>query len=101
MRPILIGPEVCALATIDAAARRAPATAGQARRIDCIGMLRSSVGGCCADDESAGLAREDLGLVAMRRVSAFRNHEQAGFRQSPRDRADLLERAVLVVLALH
>src|SRR6185369_5117767 len=101
MRPILIGPEVCAVAPIDPAARRAPATAGQARRIDCMGMLRSSVGGCCADDESAGLAREDLGLVAIRRVSAFRNDEQAGFRQSPHDRGYLLERAVLVVLALH
>ena len=29
---------------------------------------------------------EQLGLVAVRRVSAFRDHEQAGFRQSARDR---------------
>jgi hypothetical protein len=32
-------------------------------------------------DESAGLRRHKLGLIPVRRVSAFRNHEQAGFRE--------------------
>jgi hypothetical protein len=51
--------------------------------------------------EAPGFARQQLGLIAMRRVSAFGDHEQAGFRQSTRDGANLLERAVLVVLALR
>jgi len=53
------------------------------------------------ENESGGIVGEQLGLVAVRRVSAFWDHEQAGFRQAPSDRADLLERAVLVVFALH
>src|SRR3954471_24082854 len=51
-------------------------------------------------DESAGFALEQGRLVAVRRVPAIWDHQQAGFRQSPGDGADLLEAAVLVVLPL-
>src|SRR5438270_7196633 len=52
-------------------------------------------------DEAACLARQHVGLVAVRRVPAARDHEQLGLRHAACDGADLLEGAVFVVFALH
>ena len=42
-----------------------------------------------------------FGLVAVRRMSACRQLEQARLRDEPRDRVDLRHRSVFVILALH
>jgi hypothetical protein len=53
-----------------------------------------------AEDEAAGFGNDPGGLVAVGRMSAGGQFEQAGVRRKAGDAADLLERAVLVVLAL-
>src|SRR6187431_2969301 len=98
MRPILIGPLACACAANEAAASVAASARGT-RRVVGIGGSEVSVRRM-VEDEAAGLARENLGLVAMWGVSAIRDHEQAGFRQSTLDRVDLRQRPVFVAFAL-
>src|SRR5690348_11733878 len=52
-------------------------------------------------DEPAGFADQHVGLIAMRRVPTARDDEQLGLRHLPCNGANLLERSVFVVFALH
>ena len=78
MRPTLIGPLACACAASEARGeRRGEREANETQSVDmeAPGVSEHAM----VEDEAAGLAREDLGLVAVRRVSAVRDARASGF----------------------
>src|SRR6185312_8039622 len=54
-----------------------------------------------ARDEIGDHARQRFGLIAMRRMTAVRKHDDFGLRRARADAGDLRKRTVFVVLALR